>query len=722
MRRYVMILILLTTLPFALSAKGKSIMQRNKAYTEADSIVNEVMKFAENYWVYIKSYDGKNYIKGDIQIEKVNKIAKWLPKTFPYSKSDKDSFFEIANEISYLYPNELAISTIALNAKGTYPLKNLSEISPLLNLNVYSATSFQNRFIMPCSSKSVGIYEYRLDSILNKGDEEWYKIRYLPIRNNPKLLSGYLYIKKGTCIIRKLEGAGQLDIAKFTISTTFGLTKSDFMLPIQSDISIRYNLLGNVAQVNYQCYIKYSNIKILHEELPARSSLDQTRYFSIRKGDLLQTNDSTFWHAFRKSIEYANYDERESPYNTIDVVNTQQIAQDTIKKLDYLKLSEKLITYSSYTTGSIRWRYSGLANPAMIGYSKTNGISIRQQLLLRKTFTNEKELHLRPEIGFSFKTKEVFYRFKTNWAYKPNRLGTVSLLFNNGTRTFSSAFIEDINNQLDSTGYKFDNLSVPYYRDYHVQGENAYELYNGLMLYAGVSYNYRKPLKVKSSTEEEIPDNKDLIKESYSNFMPYLRLSFTPRQRYRFEGYRKIYIPTNYPTLTTEYSKGIYDVLSSSSRFDRAEFDIHHTIPLSRLRSFSYRAGVGAFFNQQSEYFVTFRYFTPRNYPDSWSDGIGGTFNLLDRHWYFASPSYLQFHFMYESPFMLLHFFRRISRYILTERLYAGQLYTPAKPSYTEFGYGLGNYIFNVAIFSSLHKAKFHEIGFRITFELDKYW
>jgi hypothetical protein len=357
-------------------------------------------------------------------------------------------------------------------------------------------------------------------------------------------------------------------------------------------------------------------------------------------------------------------------------------------------------------------------NPAGISYSKVNGISIRQKLSYTKYFPNERYIQVKPLIGYNFKRKEVFGQFNLGTMYRPRRLGKVDLDFKTGNRGFSSAFIDNVNKTLDSTNYDFKSLNIKYYRDYHIQLENRIELTNGLLFYGGISYNYRKPLKLNDSIFHHTP----LISNEYVDFMPYIRFSWTPAQHYRYIRHQKQYIYSRYPTFTLEYAKSIPGIINSTSDFDKIELDIHQTINLRKLSLISYRIGAGGFFNPKTEYFVNYRYFWRNNYPPSWNDHIGGVFNLLDDTWYYASPTYVQAHFMYESPFLMLNLFKRISRYVLSERFYLSQLYTPAKPSYTEIGYGLGNYVFNVGVFAGFHKGKYQEIGFKFTFELDKYW
>lgn len=693
-------------------------------YRQADSIMREVVRHTAEYRNYVRYYKGESYTKGTTHIEKCNWLFNTFPGAFPFDRHKSGTIFEIMNEIEFWHPSQFVMTPKALHSTNRNPTKNQYEVISLLCLNMYTTPSRDMKFIMPGTPESEGIYEYRLMSTLKGTNGEWHKIRFLPKRKNLKLLSGYLYVRKGTPLIRMFFLQGWMDIAHFKMTTRLGNTDQDYLLPIQTDIRVEHNILNNVSAYDFHLLFQYNDIKldttgISKEEM--KLPLDQTRYFTITTDSIPIIEDSTYWESHRKFMlteeEEELYGQRKEQ-NKLPVVPSDSL----LKNIDYLKLSEKLVSSNSFGNGSYAFKYSGLLNPAMISYSKNDGIKIRQRLRLRKTFDNGRYLGVMPEIGFGFKRKELFYRFDVDLNYHPERLGNFNISFRNGNRGFSSAFIDEVNSRLDSTKYNFDHLNINYYRDYHLRLENAYELWNGVLFYAGISYNYRKPVKEgKDTILSQLPDD-PLIRSSYADFVPYLRLAWTPQQYYRMIGHQKVYLQSRYPTFELEYAKGLKGVCKSTSRFDRAEFNIHQTIPLNKLRLFSYRAGIGGFFNQKGEYFVNYRYFWKSTYPESWEDHIGGVFNLLDNMWYYASPAYAQIHVMYESPFLLLHFFRRISRYVLTERLYASQLYTPAKPSYTELGYGLGNYIFNVGVFTSLHKGKFHEAGFKITFELDKYW
>ena len=136
-------------------------------------------------------------------------------------------------------------------------------------------------------------------------------------------------------------------------------------------------------------------------------------------------------------------------------------------------------------------------------------------------------------------------------------------------------------------------------------------------------------------------------------------------------------------------------------------------------RRFNYHVSGGLFTAQKSTYFADFSYFTRQNFPESWDEEFGGVFHQLRRIWFNASDKYIQAHVMYESPFILFQLFKpKTSKHILSERFYISQLWMPIKPSYTEFGYGLGNHIFNIAFFIGFDKLKYDGIGAKFAFEL----
>ena len=367
---------------------------------------------------------------------------------------------------------------------------------------------------------------------------------------------------------------------------------------------------------------------------------------------------------------------------------------------------------------STRMKYSGILNPFMFGYTKLDGISFRQQLRVSKRLKDDRQIRFRPEIGFVFKRKEFFYKLAGDWVYAPEKTGTLSLTFANGNQNYSSEITNQIKELVKDSAFSFDNLNLKYYRDYYADLRNKIELLNGLQLHSGLTFHHRTPVTngKKLLNEGEIID---VIYDNYNDFIPYIGLSYTPYQYYRMDGRLKEYVQSCLPTISVEYARGIRGVLGSLSDYERIEADIQQVINMGLLKRFNYYVSAGFFTRQRSVYFADFRYFTRHHFPDSWNDRIGGVFQLLPGEWYNASNSYVQAHVMYESPFILMHLLKKeASKHIFTERLYLSQLFTPYLPSYTEVGYGIGNHLFNIAVFAGFEKGEYQRAGFRFAFEL----
>ena len=76
---------------------------------------------------------------------------------------------------------------------------------------------------------------------------------------------------------------------------------------------------------------------------------------------------------------------------------------------------------------------------------------------------------------------------------------------------------------------------------------------------------------------------------------------------------------------------------------------------------------------------------------------------------------------MFESPFLLMHKWRSISKFIIKERIYCSNLLAQGKNPYTEIGYGIGNNYFNFSLFCGLLGRHPFDVGVKFAFEIDQH-
>jgi hypothetical protein len=310
------------------------------------------------------------------------------------------------------------------------------------------------------------------------------------------------------------------------------------------------------------------------------------------------------------------------------------------------------------------------------------------------------------------------------WLFQPLKMGEIRFTLQNRNQSYSSAFIDMIEKEMPDSIH-FSDFNLEYYRHYSSGLKGQYEIANGLLLRGGVNYDWYVPVKYKDPEEVDFKndidkDVTDLMTNQYHVFLPSIGLTWTPRQFFRINGKRKEYVGSKFPTLSAQCAWGIRGIWGSNSNYTQLEGDIQQKVPLGLMNSFQYYVSAGKFLKTNSLYFADFNLFQKRNFPTSWDDPIGGVFQLLRREWYNASRSYVQAHLIYEFPYMLSRLFRNVTEDILAERIYVSQLYTPILPSYTEIGYGIGNFIGDAGIFVSLVKGKYDSVGVKFTLGLGK--
>jgi hypothetical protein len=310
------------------------------------------------------------------------------------------------------------------------------------------------------------------------------------------------------------------------------------------------------------------------------------------------------------------------------------------------------------------------------------------------------------------------------YMYCPEKMASFEMDMGNGNRIYSSVVLDKLSS-LSEQAVDFKGMDLDYFKDIYLDVLHNIEPVNGLMIKAGVSMHWRKlanydHLRLHDFLQQAgggILHNLS-IRTEYNSFAPRLRVEWTPGMYYYMNGRRKMNVGSSMPTFILDYERGLKGVFGSNDEHERVEFDVQQKIKLNRIRTLGYRAGFGIFTKMDNVYFVDFANFKRSNIPEGWNDEIGGTFQLLDRHWYNSSRRYWRGHVAYESPFILLRPLNRLLGMIQQERLYGGILFMPHLTPYLEVGYGIGTHIFDVGAFAGFVNGKYDGVGFKFTFEL----
>ncbi|MBR5716119.1 MAG: hypothetical protein IKX59_05985 [Bacteroidales bacterium] len=735
MRHFTLIITLLYLIATAPTAMAQYVMPNDRPASAFDTLLMRLGERAlKQKDLELGFLDLRTYTTGTSHCIRRGLVARLIPHLVPFqAHTYEDLGFEAMSHVHYQWPGDMHLNTVGLKSNDYRKARNVMErlyegMLPAYAIKHHGDYGSVRSFVLPFYDQGFKRYRFEQLSVhdstytqlreagINPDTMDLCLISFKPKHFHHTLLTGNVLIDKKTLNVLGLKCSGRINWAKFqtTIHYAPDSLHDNIIVPSNSVLSIRYHILNTHAQNNYSTTYNYKDFTPFDSIDQNNIPLDLTRFYREEK------------------IEEMDFDMlRPIPIPThVDslIKSTRPKPTSHRKKRKIYRgleeFSETLFDGTRIGPEDNRLRIYGPLDPSYLGYDKFNGFTFRERARWTKRLKNDTELFMRGELGYAFRLRELRYRLFSEWTYSPKRRGRWTFEIYRTNSTFSNKFIRTVNEALKSQNAKninFDSLGIEYYKRYEFDLLHSIEIRNGLMLHTGALFTYRNPVRhgMRKISKERLDE---LIDTYYSDFAPYIRLEWTPRQYYWYKDGYKEYVHSPSPTMAFEIARAIPGAFGTDGNYGRMEFDIQQNIRLERTRFLSYHFGMGKFFNQKGEYFINYRYFKRSNYPTVWEDDrIGGTFHLLDDYWYASSPSYIQGHIMHETPFGILHLLHPLSRFIIKERIYLGALWTEGHSLFHELGYGIDNNYLNVGFFVGFKDAKYYDFGFKLRIEIGRH-
>src|SRR5690554_5938094 len=511
-----------------------------------DTILMRAMSSAEKYNDLVDSYSAEVYTRSYVETVKKNILYKYthlIPQFVLHDPHSDVALIETVSNFRYDQPNNY-IHDIQ-HVTGTLTRQRDIELIPfkLLNINIYGETTNDESLFMPIRFSTAKYYQYELYQTFTENSKTYYNIHFTPIYDNPKLLKGSFIIERGTWRVVFFRGEGVDIFSDFSFEMTMGDEWVTNYLPVSFTIYRTTSYLGNVLSGRHLAKINYNEIQLRQSKEKERS-LNISDFYKVRLDSVPVQNDAAFWRENRPiPLQEREKDvmtnfiqsqkERQEEKANGDSVNSRGVAQ---------QMAQRMVLNSRYKYKSMKIGYSGLLNPLMLGYSSRDGITYRQKLSFNIDLTRNRTIKIDAFAGYLFRTKEVITDLTTTFNYEPMHLGSLSISIGNGNPTYSSLFVDQIQDSLINKGLSFEDISPHYYKDYYFKLLNTIEITHVLLFQTGIDYHIRKG-ESKSlmlrSTDETLQPIEDMFGTRRS-FAPFFRFSWTPRQYYRYEGRQKI--------------------------------------------------------------------------------------------------------------------------------------------------------------------------------------
>ena len=226
----------------------------------AYAIMRKAIGMAPFYLHQIEKYESSIYVKGSVKVEKIPRLMTFGSNGKKLKNlTNKLFLIESQNEVSFTSPNRYEQKVLAFSS--TLPADiDAGQVMSVMTANIYDPNAFGR--ISPLAPGAFSYYKFALEGISMEGEHMINKIRVQPKKNNPKLVSGWLYIIENSWNVQSADlSATELGVTiRFT--ATYNEVKPSAFLPTAYDIDMKVDAMGVKATGKYYSSVQYKTVEL----------------------------------------------------------------------------------------------------------------------------------------------------------------------------------------------------------------------------------------------------------------------------------------------------------------------------------------------------------------------------------------------------------------------------------------------------------------------------
>jgi len=455
-------------------------------------------------------------------------------------------------------------------------------------------------FISPISSMAFLSYKYRLDELFEQ-DGRWInKIEVIPKRKDAALFAGYIYIVEDLWNIKAVDltpdKSELYNFRFFRILQDYELEGDSAWLLHREEFF--YNAKEGKEMILGNTIIMYSDYKldtVFHKKF-FNNELRITMYDAYEK-------DSVFWAEHRPitlrddEVKFMRtQDSLTSVYESEEYMREQDSIRNRIDIWDILL--NGIGHQNSFKKHTIFF------NP-IIEQMRLLGVGGYRHALggnIDKEFSKATKLGLFYELNYGFHNKDLKGLIGGDLLYNPKKFGRIHAEYRN---TY------ELLNEFESFQSIFSRGN--YVNDLFYSFGHELEIVNGLFVDVSLELGQKKPIsgiELSDWSKEVFGDfNQPTDFDPFNEVVMDIYVRYTFGQKYMTAPYKKINIPSKWPTISLNYIKGVPDVLKSTVDFDFIELKFRDDITVGTIGESKIRAAIGSYVNAKDVRITDFKYF-----------------------------------------------------------------------------------------------------------------
>ncbi|QEM12054.1 DUF5686 and carboxypeptidase regulatory-like domain-containing protein [Mucilaginibacter rubeus] len=674
----------------------------------AYAIMRKAIKKRKTYLNEVKAYTCDIYIKG---------LQKLLaaPKTFmgfdvqkATNEAGLDSnrrgivyLSESESKYSFIRPDKVHEEQVSSKVSGrnrAFSFNRASDMAVNFYQNYETWQGMSNRpLVSPVADNAMFYYNYKYIGTSVENGETINKIEVMPKRAHDPCFEGVIYILDDSWRIYGL----QLYITKkANINFVDTLKVNQQFFPVNDKVwmtsSIKFEFTGGLFGFKLGGY--FISIYKNYNLDPDLNKSDFNEVLRITKGI---SKDTAYWSQARpipltgeEVTDYTNKDKLAKKRESKEYLDSLDKANNKFKPVNLLftgintrnRYKKEYFHYDPIIGALLYNTVEGLAIDYGASYSKLiDTVNNRYFMLNGKVRYGFANHLLNGSAGVAI---PVMQRFTLGLS------GGSDVVDLNNLAPMST-FVNTVHSLLSQQNFKklyqkqFALASLSGRVTGGLRGSASVEWANRKALLNTASFSVFDPHSHQFDSNNPFdPNHNTLLFPENQSFTVNLQASYDFSNRYETYPSGRRYLPSKYPTISVNYTKGISNVLGSDVNYDKISADISKSdISMGFYGSSSFFIGAGKFLNTKSVFFPDYFHFAG-NEVLSYKPRLN-RFLMLDYYDFSTPDKYIEGHFEHNFSGFITNKLPLIRKFKLQEIIDVNYLYTPTLKNYTELGFGL---------------------------------
>ncbi|MES2425504.1 MAG: DUF5686 and carboxypeptidase regulatory-like domain-containing protein [Bacteroidota bacterium] len=673
----------------------------------AYAIIRKAIKKRKTYLNEVKAYTCEVYIKGmqkllDAPKKFLGRDMNQIAKQIGLDSNRRGIIYlsESESKYSFMYPGNVHEEMISSKVSGSNRAFSFNRATDL-RVNFYENFEDWGRISLrplmsPIGDNAFFYYNYKWLGESMENGKIVNKIQVIPRREHDPCFEGYIYIQEDSW---RLVGLNLFVTKKANISIVDTVRINQQFVPVNNKAwmtsTIRLDFVGGLFGFKLGGY--FISVYKNYDLDPTFNKKDFNEVLRITQN--VNKKDSTYWDQERPVPLTA---EESTDYKKKEILAAKRESKTYLDSVD--KVNNKFRPASLILGGiNLRNRYKKEyyhfdAITGTVQYNTVQGVNLNYKASFTKQIDSINNRYFRAGVDIGYGFSDHLFNAVVSGVMPVNRF---MLSVSGGSD------VVDLNNLQPITAISNTVHSLfarqNYEKFYQKQfitasltgrviggwraGVNA-EFAGRTWLQNTSAYGFFDADRMYSSNNPFTPTVDQPLFAKNQSFKIAFRTSYDFSNKYETYPNGKHYLPSPYPTVAFNYTKGVKNLFGSDVDYDRIAADITQTdISMGVYGKTSYYIGAGKFLNANSVYYPDYSHFHG-------NEGLfyrpgASSFLLLNYYTYSTSTEYLEGHFEHNFSGFIINKIPLLRKLKLQEIVHVNYLTSPELKNYYELGVGI---------------------------------